>query len=299
MTPSYRIKNWAAYQHYRERRPPWVKLHRTLLDDAEFARIDASHARILVLLWLIASEHDGGALPDVPALAWRLRLPESAVVDAIASLGHWVEPVEQPASSLLAACEQGASKMLASRAPAHSRETETENQPTRACAGARCAPPPEPDRPTDRPTDQPTVIPPASEPPAEQPRAWSVDDYMSVALRNGANEREARKFAALNDAGRFSPDVAWRGWAAMRTPTEAAGGASGVARARGRAKAGDAVAGAKLASLRRLLEPGAPTLNFSRWLADAVSDVPAGARDRFVADARRTYQAVKPTEVQA
>ena len=28
-----RIKNWAEFQHYRTRRPPWIKLHRGLLDD--------------------------------------------------------------------------------------------------------------------------------------------------------------------------------------------------------------------------------------------------------------------------
>jgi hypothetical protein len=27
-----RVKNWSEFQHYKDRNPPWIKLHRTLLD---------------------------------------------------------------------------------------------------------------------------------------------------------------------------------------------------------------------------------------------------------------------------
>lgn len=30
----YRIKNWKKFQHYKDRRPPWIKLYTELLDDA-------------------------------------------------------------------------------------------------------------------------------------------------------------------------------------------------------------------------------------------------------------------------
>jgi hypothetical protein len=54
-----RVKNWAEFQHYKDRNPPWIKLHRALLDDYEFARLpDASKAH-LVLIWLLASQSDG------------------------------------------------------------------------------------------------------------------------------------------------------------------------------------------------------------------------------------------------
>ena len=26
-------KNWSQFQHYKGRRPPWIKLHRALLDE--------------------------------------------------------------------------------------------------------------------------------------------------------------------------------------------------------------------------------------------------------------------------
>jgi hypothetical protein len=54
-----RVKNWTEFQHYKDRNPPWIKLHRTLLDDYEFSRLqDASKAH-LMLIWLFASQKDG------------------------------------------------------------------------------------------------------------------------------------------------------------------------------------------------------------------------------------------------
>ncbi len=29
---NYRIKNWDKFQHFKNRRPPWIKLHREILD---------------------------------------------------------------------------------------------------------------------------------------------------------------------------------------------------------------------------------------------------------------------------
>ena len=31
-----RILNWEKFQHYKVRRPPWIKLHHSLLDDYAF-----------------------------------------------------------------------------------------------------------------------------------------------------------------------------------------------------------------------------------------------------------------------
>lgn len=85
-----RIKNWAKFQHFKDRKPPWVKLYRDLLDDIEWHKLDGKAAKLLVSLWLIASEFDG-ALPDTETLAFRLRLSEKDVLDAISKLSHWLE----------------------------------------------------------------------------------------------------------------------------------------------------------------------------------------------------------------
>lgn len=85
-----RIKNWAQFQHFKDRRPPWVKLYRDLLDDMEWHELDAKAAKALVMFWLIASESDG-ALPDSKKLAFRLRVSEKECLDIVSKLSHWLE----------------------------------------------------------------------------------------------------------------------------------------------------------------------------------------------------------------
>lgn len=68
-----RIKNWHEFQHYRNRRPPWIKLHRQILDNYEFYRLQDASRALLPCLWLIASEYDSGEIPlDTAMLAFRL-----------------------------------------------------------------------------------------------------------------------------------------------------------------------------------------------------------------------------------
>lgn len=85
-----RIKGWEKFQHFKDRKPPWVKLYRDLLDDLEWHELDPKAAKVLVSLWLIASEGDG-YLPEPKKLAFRLRMTESAVIDCCSKLSHWLE----------------------------------------------------------------------------------------------------------------------------------------------------------------------------------------------------------------
>ena len=85
-----KIKNWTKFQHFKDRKPPWIKLYRDLLDDMEWHLLDAEASKLLVMLWLIASE-DAGELPDIKTLAFRLRMTEKQVNECISRLGHWVE----------------------------------------------------------------------------------------------------------------------------------------------------------------------------------------------------------------
>lgn len=85
-----RIKNWHTFQHFKDRRPPWVKLYRDLLDDLEWHKLEPQAAKVLVMLWLIASEAEG-ELPAIPELAFRLRLPEDRVLAVVERLSHWLD----------------------------------------------------------------------------------------------------------------------------------------------------------------------------------------------------------------
>ena len=85
-----RIKNWSQFQHFKDRRPPWIKLYRDILDDIEWHELDPKSAKVLVMLWLIASESDG-VLPDVKKLAFRLRMTEKDTEASLSKLSHWME----------------------------------------------------------------------------------------------------------------------------------------------------------------------------------------------------------------
>lgn len=67
-----KVKNWASFQHYKDRSPPWIKLHRELLDNLEFALLSPLAGKALPLIWLIASEAEG-RIPENKHLAFRLR----------------------------------------------------------------------------------------------------------------------------------------------------------------------------------------------------------------------------------
>jgi hypothetical protein len=84
-----KIKNWSKFQHFRDRKPPWIKLYRDLLDDLDWHNLDPRAAKTLVMLWLIASENEG-ELPDEETLAFRLRLSLNQVKTDISRLSQWL-----------------------------------------------------------------------------------------------------------------------------------------------------------------------------------------------------------------
>ena len=59
------IKNWEKFQHYKNRNPPWIKLHRDLLRDYDFSCLQDASKLHLMLLWLLASQLDN-KIPNDP-----------------------------------------------------------------------------------------------------------------------------------------------------------------------------------------------------------------------------------------
>jgi hypothetical protein len=86
------IKNWQEFQHFKNRNPPWIKVYKKLLDDPEWFALSGADAKILVMLWLIASQDESksGQLPSVNKLAFRLRLSEEKLTQTLQRLTHWV-----------------------------------------------------------------------------------------------------------------------------------------------------------------------------------------------------------------
>lgn len=106
------ITNWDRFQHYKNRNPPWIKMHRALLDNREWHALSGDASKLLAECWLLASEYDEGAIPmNARDLAWRLRRPDAArVAECLQELSAagFVQLVEQNASAVLAERKQDA-----------------------------------------------------------------------------------------------------------------------------------------------------------------------------------------------
>lgn len=60
------------------------------MDDLDWHELDAQASKVLVMLWLIASE-DEGRIPHTKTLAFRLRMTEKQTNDCLNKLSHWLE----------------------------------------------------------------------------------------------------------------------------------------------------------------------------------------------------------------
>lgn len=113
-------KNWHSFQHYNKRNPPWIKLHRSLLDDYDFMQLPVASRALAPMLWLIASESKDGVISlPVPALAFRLRCSADDLqiaLEPLISKGFFVD-----ASAALA-------RGLRCATPETETETETEEK---------------------------------------------------------------------------------------------------------------------------------------------------------------------------
>jgi hypothetical protein len=87
-----RIKDWPKFQHFKDRRPPWIKLYRDILDDDEWFSLPPISAKALVTLWLLASEDETkqGILPPFNKIAFRLRMSEKSLQSIVSNLSHWL-----------------------------------------------------------------------------------------------------------------------------------------------------------------------------------------------------------------
>jgi hypothetical protein len=87
-----KVKDWQKFQHFKDRRPPWIKLYRNLLDDVEYHNLSPIAAKYLPLIWLLASEDETkeGLLPSASRIAFRLRISEKALLSIVSELSHWL-----------------------------------------------------------------------------------------------------------------------------------------------------------------------------------------------------------------
>jgi hypothetical protein len=119
-----RVKNWEEFQHYKDRSPPWIKLHRTLLDDYEFSALpDATKAHLL-LIWVLASQLSGRVPAEPKWLQSKIGAKSLPDIALLISAGFLLP--EQDDSNALAERKQDASVVLALARSQEERRGEAE-----------------------------------------------------------------------------------------------------------------------------------------------------------------------------
>lgn len=100
------VKNWAEFQHYADRNPTWIKLHRSLVDDYEFCALPDHAKGHLVLIWLFASQQGGRVPADPQFLTKKLGLNRAVDLDQLIAAGFLISDGKQDASEKLALGEK-------------------------------------------------------------------------------------------------------------------------------------------------------------------------------------------------
>lgn len=114
------VKNWSDFQHYRDRNPPWIKLHFSLLTSEAWVMLDNASRVLAIASMLLASRNDGKVPADPSYLRRVAYLDEPIDFKPLVDVGFLIDP-----DNLLA----NASTLQADARPEKRRgETETEER---------------------------------------------------------------------------------------------------------------------------------------------------------------------------
>jgi hypothetical protein len=134
-----------------------------LLNDPDWFALDGEDAKLLIMLWLIASEDEKGRLPEPHKVAFRLRISPEEIPALYRRLSHWLitEPVQKCTKAYESVHAPDVS-VQAKNSPYSETETETETEGDLGADAPR-SPGPGPETPA------PEQPPPPAHPPAERP----------------------------------------------------------------------------------------------------------------------------------
>lgn len=81
------VKNFERFQHYKDRKPPWIKLYNDLLDDYEFGCLPDASKWLAVGLWLLASRHSNRVANDPEWIARMIHASQPVNIEPLVSAG--------------------------------------------------------------------------------------------------------------------------------------------------------------------------------------------------------------------
>lgn len=100
MVDYIRIRNWEKFQHYKDRSPPWIKLHRSILRDYEFSRLSDASKLLAFCLMPIAAEQNNRIPCDVEWLKRETGIKGKIQLEPLQAIG-FIDVEHNASDSLL------------------------------------------------------------------------------------------------------------------------------------------------------------------------------------------------------
>ena len=67
----FTIPNWREFQHYKDRNPPWIKLHFEIFTSRTWVSLD-DRSRVLAIACMLVASRNDGKVPNDPAYIQRV-----------------------------------------------------------------------------------------------------------------------------------------------------------------------------------------------------------------------------------
>lgn len=125
------VKNFEKYQHYKNRRPPWIKLYQDLLEDYAFTRLQDASKWHAVGLFLLASRYENRIPFDLAFITRELKANAAVDIDELVSAGFVT--LSDDASAMLAARKQNL--VVETETETETEEEQTHTAPNGAGGG--------------------------------------------------------------------------------------------------------------------------------------------------------------------
>lgn len=87
MKKLFSVKNWETFQHYKDRNPPWIKLHNHLLDDYDFECLPDATKCHLLCIWMLASRTNNEMVYDNSWVKRKIGANSSVDLELLVSVG--------------------------------------------------------------------------------------------------------------------------------------------------------------------------------------------------------------------
>lgn len=117
------VVNWHEYQHYKERNPPWIKLHNKILDCYEYGCLQDASKLLLLSLYLLASRTENKIPNDLEWIKAKAMIKGKIDLKPLIE-NRFIEMIKD-ASTMLATCVQNADSETETY---NTTETETEKR---------------------------------------------------------------------------------------------------------------------------------------------------------------------------